>query len=91
MGWSGQISTPEDENCAHCLHSLLDPAVNYDHVAALAEIMRHESALKFLRGDKEHFPPEDVSWCLQRDLFDFAMKVDDAEGSLRILRVDSAG
>ncbi len=89
MGWSGQGKTPEDEQCALCLHSLLDRSVAYNHAAALGEIMGHEAARKFLRGDKEHFPAEDVSWCLQRDLFDFAMKVDDSAGALRILRINS--
>ncbi|MFH1068625.1 MAG: 2-phosphosulfolactate phosphatase [Candidatus Glassbacteria bacterium] len=85
MGWSGRNRTPEDEQCARCLHSLLDPAVSYDHASALAEILTHESALKFLRGDKPHFPAADVAWCLQKDLFAFAMKVD-LDGKAVVLR-----
>ncbi len=87
MGWSGREQTPEDENLALCLHSLLDPQVVYDHGAALKEILSHESARKFLRADREHFPAEDVVWCLQRDLFNFAMKVDNAAGILRLIKV----
>ncbi len=91
MGWGGRERTPEDEQCARYLHSLLDPDLGYDHAAALEEIMAHESARKFLRGDHEHFPPGDVAWCLQRDLFDFAMKVDSSGGTLRLIRENSAG
>jgi 2-phosphosulfolactate phosphatase len=87
MGWGGEGRSPEDERCADCLHSMLEPAQNYDHASALAEILADESARKFLRGDSEHFPPEDVAWCLQRDLFDFAMRVEDSDGVLRLVRV----
>jgi len=75
MGHAGEIPTPEDEQCASYIHSLLDPDSPYDHAGALAEILAHESAQKFLRGDKAHFPPADLTWCLQRDIFQFAMKV----------------
>ncbi len=75
MGHAGEIPTPEDEHCAAYIHSLLDPGSTYDHAGALAQILSHESAQKFLRGDKPHFPPTDVTWCLQRDIFPFAMKI----------------
>ena len=75
MGHAGEFPTPEDEQCASYIQNLLDPASHYDHTSALAEILSHESAQKFLRGDKGHFPPTDVTWCLQRDVFPFAMKV----------------
>ncbi|MBW7995197.1 MAG: 2-phosphosulfolactate phosphatase [Candidatus Glassbacteria bacterium] len=87
MGWSGRGRSPEDEHCAACLYSLLDQSAGYDHAAALQEIMRHESARKFLRGDKDHFPVDDVTWCLQRDLFAFAMKVEDKDGILRLVKI----
>jgi len=75
MGHAGEFRTPEDEYCAAYIQSLLDPLSPYDHAGALAEILSHESAQKFLRGDKPHFPPADVSWCFKRDIFPFAMKV----------------
>jgi 2-phosphosulfolactate phosphatase len=86
MGWNGVDRMPEDEHCARYLHSLLDPAVEYDHAAALVEILGHESAQKFFRGDKPHFPPEDITWCLHRDLFDFALRVEDSGGVLRVVK-----
>ena len=75
MGHAGEIPTPEDEQCASYIQSLLYPASPYDHPGTLAEILSHESAQKFLRGDKGHFPATDVTWCLQRDIFPFAMKI----------------
>ena len=88
MGWGGEGKCPEDEHCALLIHSLLDPEVEYDHSRALVEILADESAQKFLRADRKHFPPEDVAWCLQRDLFGFAMKIDDSEGVLRVVKVE---
>jgi phosphosulfolactate phosphohydrolase-like enzyme len=88
MGWGGEGTSPEDEYCALLIHSLLDPALRYDHSAALLKILADESAQKFLRADKDHFPPEDVPWCLQRDLFSFAMRIDEVDGVLRVVKVE---
>jgi 2-phosphosulfolactate phosphatase len=73
MGWELQEIAPEDECCARYLEHLLGQG-NYDHHEALREILFHESAQKFLRGDKPYFPPEDPVLCLQRDLYDFVLK-----------------
>ncbi|MFC1544691.1 2-phosphosulfolactate phosphatase [Gemmatimonadota bacterium] len=86
MGWNAEVKSPEDEHCAALLHSLLDPRVRYDHTRALVEIMADESARKFLRADREHFPPADVTWCLQRDLYEFAMKVEKCGGILKLVK-----
>ena len=75
MGHAGEFPTPEDEQCASYIQSLLDHASPYDHTGALAEILSHESAQKFLRGYKGYFPATDVTRCLQQDVFPFAMKV----------------
>ncbi|MBN2289235.1 MAG: 2-phosphosulfolactate phosphatase [Candidatus Glassbacteria bacterium] len=74
MGDSGAEPVPEDEECAAYLHHLLDPCQPYDHLESLQKILGHESARKFLRGDRAHYPPADVAWCLQRDIFPFAMQ-----------------
>ena len=74
MGDSGETPAPEDEECAAYIHHLLDPTAAYDHSSSLKKILDHESARKFLRGDKAHYPPADVTWCLQRDIFPFAMQ-----------------
>jgi 2-phosphosulfolactate phosphatase len=73
MGIRSQAKAPEDERCGDYLESLLTGRA-YDHVAALAEILGHETAQKFLRGDKAYLPREDPAICLQRDLFDFALQ-----------------
>jgi len=70
MGAGGEKLTPEDEACADYIEHLLTGRP-YDHVAALRRIVEHECTQKFLRGDREHFPPGDPIYCLQRDLFDF--------------------
>jgi len=87
MGQDALSITPEDEQCASYIQHLLDPQISYDHLAALREILSHESARKFLRGDKAHFPAADVTWCLQRDLFPFAMQVHPAEDGPELRKV----
>ena len=46
--------------------------------AALQRVVDHECTQKFLRGDQAHYPASDPIYCLQRDLFGFAMKIDDS-------------
>ncbi|MFO1152365.1 MAG: 2-phosphosulfolactate phosphatase [Rhodospirillales bacterium] len=75
MGIRSMAPAPEDERCGDCLEHLLGGRP-YDHVAACAEILQHETARKFLRGDQPHLPAADPALCLQRDLFDFALKAE---------------
>jgi 2-phosphosulfolactate phosphatase len=72
MGAGGQEVTPDDEACADYIEHLLTGRP-YDHAAALRRMVEHECTQKFLRGDRAHFPPADPIYCLQRDLFDFAV------------------
>ncbi len=74
MGVQLKEKAPEDEWCAKYIAHLLGVA-DYDHNEALAEILFHETTQKFLRADKGHFPAEDPILCLQRDIYDFALKV----------------
>ncbi|MEA2062158.1 MAG: 2-phosphosulfolactate phosphatase [Gemmatimonadota bacterium] len=74
MGENAEAPTPEDTECACYLHHLLDPTQPYEHINSLERILAHESAQKFLRGDKAHYPPADVTWCLQRDVFHTALE-----------------
>jgi 2-phosphosulfolactate phosphatase len=74
MGDSGATEVPEDQECAAYIHHLLDSGQSYDHQSSLKRILEHESSQKFLRNDKAHYPPADVTWCLQRDVFPFAME-----------------
>ncbi len=72
MGSDGKRPTPEDQACADYIEHLLAGRA-YDHVAALQQIIAHESTQKFLRGQHEHLPPTDPVYCLQRDVFDFCI------------------
>jgi 2-phosphosulfolactate phosphatase len=74
MGWDLKEIAPEDEGCADYIAYLLGSGT-YDHLQTLCEIMTHESTQKFLRGDKSYFPPDDPILCLQRDIYDFALRV----------------
>lgn len=86
MGIRSMAKAPEDECCGAYIESLLTGAP-YDHVAAIAEILAHETAQKFLRGDKPYLPKEDPAVCIQRDLFDFALKAELSEGMVKAMIV----
>ena len=75
MGWDLQERAPEDEGCACYIAHLLGAGV-YDHNKTLSEILSHETAQRFLRADNPHFPAEDPVLCLQRDVYDFALRVE---------------
>ena len=81
MGIRSQAPAPEDEACGDLIESLLGGRP-YDHTAALTTILGHETAQKFLRADKPHLPAEDVALCLQRDLFDFALRAVAKQGRI---------
>jgi 2-phosphosulfolactate phosphatase len=74
MGTEGVEIAPEDEACARYIAHLIDGRP-YDHFEAIAAIAAEESARKFLRGDRPHYPPEDLLFCLQRDVVDFILRV----------------
>lgn len=73
MGIRSLAPAPEDEFCGDYIESMLTEK-SYDHTGALQHILAHETAQKFLRGDKEYLPREDPAIALQRDLFDFALR-----------------
>jgi len=90
MGYADQERTPDDEACASYLEHLLTGAP-YNHAAALRRIIEHECTQKFLRGDQAHYPPVDPVYCLQRDLFDFAIVAQLEEGLLIARRIAVPG
>jgi phosphosulfolactate phosphohydrolase-like enzyme len=75
MGVRSAAPAPEDERCGDYLEHLLGDRP-YDHIEACAEILANETAWRFLRNDQPYLPPADPALCLQRDLFDFALKAE---------------
>jgi len=76
LGIRSRLMAPEDEHCCDYIESLLTEGRRYDHVAACKDILNNETSRKFLRGDKAYLPREDPLICLQRDLFDFALRAE---------------
>ena len=72
MGIRSMERAPEDEFCGDYIESLLTGG-KYDHIKAVHDILSHETAQKFLRGDKPYLPQSDPTICLQRDIFNFAL------------------
>lgn len=92
MGSRASVPAPEDERCADYLESLLT-GQPYDHVAALAEILAHHNARKYLDANNPHLPKEDIILCLQRDLVDFALRAEQRDDMIEAVpvRVDRDG
>jgi 2-phosphosulfolactate phosphatase len=87
MGWDLKQVAPEDEYCARYMAHLLD-ARPYNHLQALHGIVFHESTQKFLRGDRSYFPSEDPILCLQRDIYDFALRARRAAGVVKVQKIN---
>ena len=79
MGERSVKKAPEDEFCGDFIESLLSEKP-YNHIQAIHEILNSETAQKFLRGDKPYLPREDPAICMQRDLFDFALRAQWEDG-----------
>jgi len=75
MGWELKERSPEDEECVRYLSHLLGKG-SYDHTEAIREIVFHKNTQRFLRGQENAFPPEDPLICLQRDVYDFALRAE---------------
>lgn len=90
MGVQLKEKAPEDEWCAQYIASLLDGRP-YDHNQALREIVFQETTQKFLRKEKAYFPAEDPILCLQRDIYDFALKVTRQDGLVVVHKQEGVG
>ena len=87
MGERAQRKAPEDEACADYLEHLLT-GKPYDPVSSLRDIVFQPTAQKFITGGKPYLPREDPLFCLQRDLFDFALVARKEDGLLVAVKVD---
>ncbi len=86
MGIRSAAPAPEDDRCGDYIESLLTGRP-YDHIEAIREILSHETAQKFLRGDKAYLPREDPAICIQRDLFDFVLRAERTDELLEAKRI----
>ena len=84
MGTHGETPTPEDERCGDYIESLLRGGT-YDHVAAVAEILASDSGRRFFAADKPYLPAADPAICLQRDLFEHAIRAEAEGGWVRAI------
>lgn len=87
MGWNLSVIAPEDEWCARYIAHLLG-SDHYDHLQALREIVFHETAQKFFRGDVSYFPKEDPLLCLQRDIYDFVLRVEPEKNLVIVKKIN---
>lgn len=90
MGWDLKERAPEDEGCARYIAHLLG-AGDYDHNKTLGEIVCNETAQRFLRADNPHFPAEDPILCLQRDIHDFALRVERDQQFIVVRQINVTG
>lgn len=88
MGMRATDTAPEDERCGDYIESLLTGRA-YDHIEAMADILANETAQRFLRGDKPYLPAADPLLCLQRDIFDFALRAERREDGVYATAIPS--
>lgn len=74
MGMHGDTKSLEDEFCADYIEYLFT-GKSYDHMSKIWEILNEPFTVKNLNSGRSHFPREDVTICLQRDIFNFALAV----------------
>jgi 2-phosphosulfolactate phosphatase len=86
MGDRATKRAPEDEACADYLEHLL-VGKGYDPVNSLQEVIFQPTAQKFILGKKEYLPREDPIFCLQRDLFDFVLRVKKENDFMVVVKV----
>jgi len=87
MGVALKDIAPEDEWCGRYIAHLL--GVNdYNHNAALKEILYNQTTQKFFDPQKPHFPPEDPIMCLQLDVHDFALRATRDDGNVVVNMID---
>jgi 2-phosphosulfolactate phosphatase len=86
MGWELKERAPEDEWCVRYFSQLLGNG-SYDHNEALREIIFHKTTQRFLRREESYFPPEDPLICLQRDMYDFALRAEKQADRVEVHRL----
>lgn len=79
MGVQLKEKAPEDEWCAAYISHLLGSG-DYDHSQAFRDIILDKTTQKFFDGTIPHFPPEDPVICLQRDMYNFALRAERQDG-----------
>ena len=87
MGWSLKHPAPEDEWCARYISHLLG-GDDYDHHAALAEILSDKTTQKFFDPAKPHFPPEDPIMCLQLNTHNFVLRAGRDDDGVIVNKID---
>jgi 2-phosphosulfolactate phosphatase len=87
MGWALEHIAPEDEWCGVYIAHLLG-VKDYDHNAALEEILYNQTTQKFFDPEKPHFPPEDPIMCLQLNMHDFVLRATRADGAVVVNKLD---
>jgi len=84
MGYSAKYQVEEDTLCAEYIKNALeDRDSNFEKMVA---VIRKTSGRRFFdSATVEHSPPEDFCLCMQRDVFDFVLKVESEEKELLAL------
>lgn len=83
MGERAEKPAPEDEACADYIEHLLTGAP-YDPVSVFRRVVFQQTAQRFLSGSTAYLPKEDPVFCLQRDIFDLVLRVEEEDGRLAV-------
>ena len=81
MGLEATIRSDEDEQCALFIRNLLQGR-RPDIESVKKLVLSGEEAQKYGNPETPHWPVQDLDFCLDVDLFQFALKIEKEEGLL---------
>ena len=85
MGLAATSETPEDTLCAFYIERLLS---GYDDdISAEIKQLKKTSGAKFFDPAKSEFPERDFALCTELNKFNFVLKVEKAEGTLKCVKI----
>ena len=79
MGTAGKVKNPEDELCANYIKSMLSDEKTFDIGERIKDLRLNGGQHFFDPNNQEVFPQKDFYMCIERDIFDFVIRIDKDE------------
>ncbi|MBP5413655.1 MAG: 2-phosphosulfolactate phosphatase [Lachnospiraceae bacterium] len=79
MGTAGKVKNLEDELCANYIKSMLSDERTFDIGERIKDLRLNGGQHFFDPNNQEVFPQKDFYMCIERDIFDFVIRIDKDE------------
>ena len=87
MGTAGKVKNLEDELCANYIKSMLSDERTFDIGERIKDLRLNGGQHFFDPDNQEVFPQKDFYMCIERDIFDFVIRIDKDESGYVANRV----